>query len=68
LGCIVFAVHAFACQNGFVNFDDPVYLAFVSQLQARPWWNGITDGITECFTLSNPFWHPLTWLSLWSDS
>jgi Flp pilus assembly protein TadD len=64
LGCIVFAVHAFACQNGFVNLDDPVYLAFVSQLQARPWWNGIT----ECFTHANPYWHPLTWLSLWSDS
>lgn len=51
--------------NGFVNFDDDIYITGNSDLQ-----KGLTgESIKWAFSLSNKtsYWHPLTWLSLMAD-
>ena len=50
--------------HGFINFDDPEYIANNAIVQ-----RGITsEGIHYAFTSLKPFyWQPLTWLSLMLD-
>jgi hypothetical protein len=49
---------------GFVNLDDPSYLADNLVVQAGLTWRGVTWAFTT-FHLGN--WHPITWLSLMLD-
>lgn len=51
--------------NGFVNFDDDIYITGNSDLQ-----KGLTgESIKWAFSFSNKtsYWHPVTWLSLMTD-
>lgn len=48
-----------ATRNGFVNWDDPVYLAEISRLGGLTW-----RGIWWSFTALTPYYyHPVAWLS-----
>ena len=51
--------------NGFVNFDDSLYIYANHALS----WGFTADGLRWAFALSNEasYWHPLTWLSLMLD-
>ena len=49
---------------GFVNFDDPVYLAANDVVRAGLTWRGARWALT---TFSTGNWHPVTWLSLMLD-
>lgn len=52
-------------QNGFVNYDDPAYV-YGNGFVQRGW---SLDGTRWAFTtFFNGFWHPLTWLSIMTDS
>jgi tetratricopeptide (TPR) repeat protein len=51
-------------QNGFVNFDDPLYVSGNVHVQAGMTWESIKWAFT---TFAGGFWHPLTWLSLMLD-
>jgi tetratricopeptide (TPR) repeat protein len=61
------AVTAFgpACGNGFVNFDDPLYVT-----ENRHVLRGLSgDGLAWALTSTEAAnWHPLTWLSLELDA
>ena len=57
---ITFAVFAPVRQNGFVNYDDPIYLTDNPAVQAGI--NAQTIGWAFTTGYAN-FWHPLTWLS-----
>jgi tetratricopeptide (TPR) repeat protein len=46
--------------NGFINFDDPLYVTENSRVQQGLSWSGIKWAFT---TQSASNWHPLTWLS-----
>jgi tetratricopeptide (TPR) repeat protein len=52
------------CNNGFIDFDDPLYVTENQNIQA-----GFTpDAIKWAFTTNQAYnWHPLTWLSLMLD-
>ena len=58
------AVYRHGLQNGFVNYDDDLYVTENLQVKA-----GLTlDGVWYAFTtLHTGNWHPLTWLSLELD-
>jgi Flp pilus assembly protein TadD len=47
-------------QNGFVNYDDDVYITANRHVQARLHWSTIRWAFTT-FDAAN--WHPLTWIS-----
>ena len=61
LVCIAFAS---ALQNGFVNFDDPLYVTDNPHVKKGLSWEGFkwALGSTAAFN-----WHPLTWLSYMAD-
>ena len=44
---------------GFINYDDPIYLANNDQVRAGLTWHGLV----WAFTGHADYWHPLTWLS-----
>jgi tetratricopeptide (TPR) repeat protein len=46
--------------NGFINFDDPVYVSRNPMVQAGFTWDSLRWAFTS-FDAAN--WHPLTWLS-----
>lgn len=60
-----FLIFRHACDNGFVNYDDPVYVT-----QNEHVLHGLTyAGVAWSFTtLHFANWHPLTWLSLLFDA
>ena len=51
-------------RNGFVNFDDPLYVCGNLHVQKGLNWDSIKWAFT---TYAGGFWHPLTWLSLMLD-
>ena len=56
----------FPClSNGFVNFDDPVYVYENVHVQSGLTWENIRWAFTN---LGAGFWQPLTWLSFLLDS
>lgn len=62
------AVAAFypVLSNGFIDFDDPLYVADNAHVTAGLTW----EGLRWAFSLSHngqTYWHPLTWLSLMLD-
>ncbi len=59
------AVHARACGNGFVNFDDETYVVRNPHVRAGLGADGLRWALTST-AASN--WHPLTWLSLQADA
>jgi tetratricopeptide (TPR) repeat protein len=44
---------------GFINYDDPIYLADNEQVRAGLTWHGLA----WAFAGRSDYWHPLTWLS-----
>lgn len=63
---IVLVVYAKAVDNGFVNFDDPLYVTNNSMVQAGFSWEGFKRAWTSTDLASN--WHPVTWLSHMIDA
>ncbi len=61
---LVFAAFFPALHNGFVNFDDPLYVTENSYVRQGLTWDGLkwALGSTAAFN-----WHPLTWLSYMTD-
>src|SRR5579884_4308335 len=68
LGLSLIALTGFAlggaCFNGFVNYDDPIYVT-----QNMDVLGGLSlEGIVRAFTSARSnHWHPLTWISLQLD-
>lgn len=68
IGLSLIVLTAFAlggtCFNGFVNYDDPIYVT-----QNMDVLGGLSlDGIFRAFTTARSnHWHPLTWISLQLD-
>src|SRR5262245_32396642 len=49
---------------GFINYDDPAFVANNAHVQ-----RGLTrEGVAWAFAPGRDYWHPLTWLSLMADS
>jgi tetratricopeptide (TPR) repeat protein len=63
---IAVAVGAFwpVIHNGFINYDDPVYVTANAQVQSGLCWESVHWAFAN---LDAGFWHPLTWLSLLTD-
>ncbi len=61
---VVMAVFLPALRNGFVNFDDDVYVYENPRVLRGLTWENIRWAFT---TLEAGFWHPLTWCSLFLD-
>jgi tetratricopeptide (TPR) repeat protein len=61
---VVAAVYLGATRNGFVNFDDPMYVTANPHVQQGLTFQAIRWAFT---TLEGGFWHPLTWLSIIVD-
>jgi tetratricopeptide (TPR) repeat protein len=68
LGALLFVVAAWAflpaIHNGFINFDDQVYVYQNAHVQDGVNWQSIRWAFTN---LDAGFWHPLTWLSILLD-
>jgi tetratricopeptide (TPR) repeat protein len=67
--CVILSLVTFASywqvkNNGFIDFDDPLYVTENKGIQS-----GFTlDALKWAFTTNQAFnWHPLTWLSLMLD-
>jgi tetratricopeptide (TPR) repeat protein len=58
------AVYLPILRNGFVDYDDNVYVFGNSEVQAGLTWEGVRWAFS---TLSGGNWHPLTWLSHMAD-
>ncbi len=67
LGLVIFTLAAFwgVQKNGFINYDDPLYVTDNPRVQ-----NGLTsEGIAWAFRSSQTGnWHPVTWLSHMLDA
>ena len=61
---LVIAVYLPSIRNGFVNYDDDVYLCQNTHVLRGLTWQSIKWAFTN---LEAGFWHPLTWLSLLLD-
>src|SRR6185369_3864681 len=61
---LVFLVFLPALKNGFVNFDDNVYIYDNPHVQAGLSWKSIGWAFSN---LDAGFWQPLTWISLLID-
>ncbi len=46
--------------NGFVNFDDSIYVSENARVQNGVTWENLRWALT---TLEHGIWHPLTWIS-----
>jgi Flp pilus assembly protein TadD len=64
LFAVVLGVFLPSLRNGFVNFDDPLYVTANPQVQQGLSWSGL-DWAFRATTSAN--WHPLTWLSHEAD-
>lgn len=63
------AVYGHARENGFVNYDDPLYVTDNTQVQAVAAHGLTATSAAWAFrTLEGGNWHPLTWLSLLLDA
>lgn len=64
LALLVFAGFLPTLRNGFVNFDDPLYVTDNPHVQKGLSWEGLSWalGATTAFN-----WHPLTWLTYMAD-
>jgi tetratricopeptide (TPR) repeat protein len=60
LGLITLLVYLPVRHNGFLQFDDPVYITNNRVVQSGLTWAGLQWALTS-LTASN--WHPITWLS-----
>jgi len=56
----IFAVYGAVLRFGFVNYDDPVYLALNPNVRDGVTWNGVVWAFTTYFAGN---WFPLTWIS-----
>jgi tetratricopeptide (TPR) repeat protein len=56
----IFAAYAPVLRFGFVNYDDPVYIANNSYVSGGIAWSGIVWAFTHSFAGN---WFPLTWIS-----
>jgi len=56
----IFAAYAPVLRFGFVNYDDPVYIANNSYVGGGITWSGIVWAFTHSFAGN---WFPLTWIS-----
>jgi Flp pilus assembly protein TadD len=70
--CIAFLLFGFVVQvflsvtaNGFINYDDPVYVTENPHVQSGLTWENLKWALT-CGDAAN--WHPITWLSHMTDS
>jgi len=61
LAVLVLAVFSQTLHNGFINFDDDVYVYSNPQVSQGFSWSGIAWAFTGNNDTGN--WHPLTWLS-----
>ncbi len=60
LALLALIVFAPAMRNGFVGYDDEIYLTANSRVQAGLTWGNVRWAFT---TFHGSNWHPLTWLS-----
>src|SRR3984957_8649015 len=60
LGLITFAVFSQILRNGFVNFDDGIYVTENPMLQNGFTFSTLTWAFTTAYATN---WHPLTWIS-----
>jgi tetratricopeptide (TPR) repeat protein len=60
LTAAIFAVYGQVLGFGFVNYDDPVYLALNPHVRDGITWDGIVWAFTHSFAGN---WFPLTWIS-----
>ncbi len=60
LTAAIFAVYGQVLRFGFVNYDDPVYLAQNPQVRDGISWDGIVWAFAHSFAGN---WFPLTWIS-----
>jgi Flp pilus assembly protein TadD len=51
-----------ALRNGFVNYDDPVYVTANPRVQAGLTWQGLAWAFGRLHA-EQTYWHPLTWIS-----
>jgi len=61
---LVFFVFLPATRNGFVNYDDTLYVTENPHVQSGPTWANLKWALTSSHALN---WHPLTWLSHMTD-
>jgi Flp pilus assembly protein TadD len=64
LGALVLIAYAPALGNGFVNYDDPLYVTHNPVTQQGLSWATVHWAFTTGFAAN---WHPLTWLSIMLD-
>ena len=64
IALLAFAAFLPALANGFVAYDDPLYLTANPVVQRGLSWHGLAWAMTAFRT---GHWHPLTWLSLMLD-
>ena len=60
LAAVTVAVYGPVGDHGFVDLDDPAYLAENPQVSSGLTWHGVRWAFT---TLHEANWHPITWLS-----
>ena len=60
LAAAIFAAYGPVLRFGFVNYDDPVYLATNPHVRDGITWSGVVWAFTHSFAGN---WFPLTWLS-----
>jgi protein O-mannosyl-transferase len=60
LACITFVVYARTLRNGFIDYDDRVYVTENAHVQSGLSANTLRWAFT---TFDNGNWHPLTWIS-----
>ena len=58
---LVWAAFGTVLRNGFVNFDDDLYVTSNEQVQSGVTWEGVRWALRPNAETAN--WHPLTWLS-----
>ena len=56
----IFASYGAVLRFGFVNYDDPVYVANNPYVRDGVTWSGVVWAFTHSFAGN---WHPLTWIS-----
>src|SRR5437879_1548177 len=65
LAAVTFLLYRHACDNGFINYDDPIYVTQNAHVLQGLTASSVAWGFTT-FYCGN--WHPLTWLSLCLDA
>ena len=60
LALVTFAAYALVARNGFIGFDDPLFVVCNSHIQQGFSWSAVKWAFR---TFDSGNWHPLTWLS-----